>query len=83
LPVRDEMRPNGRIRDAKFFCHDVTLEKTSFVPAILFRPCHSDPTLGADPFAESAVVRVAMTWPVRIEGAFVDFLGQKRAHFLS
>ena len=83
LPVRHEMRPNGRIRDAKFLCHDVTLEKTSFVPAILFRPCHSDPAPGPDTFAEGSVVRVAMPWPVRIEGAFSDFVGKKRAHLLS
>src|SRR6516162_4969065 len=76
------MRPNRRIGDAKFFGHHVTLKEAALVPAIFFWPGHTDPALGADTFAEGAVVRIAMPWPVRIKGAFGNFLGEKCAHLL-
>src|SRR5262249_12449217 len=61
--------------------HDVTLEEAALMPAVFFWPGHTDPALSADSFAEIAVMRVAMARPMRIESAFGDFVGEKRAHF--
>src|SRR5262249_17985753 len=69
-----------RIRDAKFFCHDITLEEAALVPAIFFWPGHTDPAVSADTFAEIAIVRVTMPRPMRIERAFGDFFGVERTH---
>src|SRR6516225_9931028 len=76
------MRPDGRIGNAKFFCHHVTLKEAALVPAILFWPGHTNPSLSADAFAEGAVVRIAMPGTVRIKSAFGDFVGEKCAHLL-
>src|SRR6516225_5510971 len=76
------MRPNGRIGDAKLFCHHVPLKEAALVPAIFFGPGHADPSPSANTFAEGAVMRIAMPWPVRIKGALGNFLGEKYAHLL-
>src|SRR6516165_3811256 len=76
------MRPNGRIGDAKFFCHQITLKEAALVSTILFWPGHTDPALSANTFAEGAVVRIAMPWPVRVKGAFGNFVGEKCPHLL-
>src|SRR5262249_30758837 len=67
------MQPNWCIGDAKFFRHDVAFKETAFVAAIFFRPGHTDPSPGADAFAERSIVRVAVARPVRIERAVGDF----------
>src|SRR5262249_22665660 len=59
VAVRKKRRPRGGMGDTNFFGHHVTLKEAALVPAILFWPGHTDPTLGADTFAKSAVVRIA------------------------
>src|SRR5262245_30974131 len=74
------MQSDRCIGDAKFFRHDITFKETAFVAAIFFRPGHTDPSLGADTFAERAIVRVAVAGPVRIERADGDFLRKQSPH---
>src|SRR5262245_42146878 len=74
------MQPDRRIRDAKFFRHNVALKETAFVAAIFFWPGHTDPSLGADTFAERTIMRVAMAGPMRIKRAVCDFLREERPH---
>ena len=83
LPVGDEMQAHRRVGHAEFLGDDVTLEKIALVAAVFFRPGHADPAFGADPLAEGAILRVAMTRPVGNEGPGRHFLGDEGAHFLA
>src|SRR5262252_863294 len=74
------MQPDRRIGDAKFFRHDVAFKKTAFAAAIFFRPRHTDPSSGADSFAERAIMRVAVAGPMRIERAVGNFLREEGPH---
>src|SRR5262245_38063958 len=74
------MQPDWCIGDAKFFRHDVAFKETAFMAAIFFRPGHTDPSPGADAFAERTIVRVAVAGPVRIECAAGEFLREESPH---
>src|SRR5262249_44869372 len=50
---------------------------------VFLRPGHADPAFGADAFGKSPIVRITVAGTVRIEGAFGDLVGQKRACFLA
>ncbi len=80
LPVGDEVQAHRRVGDAEFLGDDITLEKIAFMAAVLFRPGHADPALGADPLAERAIVGVAVAGPIRDEGPGRHLLGDEGAH---
>src|SRR5262249_37085328 len=79
LPVGDEMEVCRRVGHAEFFGYYIPFQLTALVPAILLGPSHPDPTFGADPAAEIAIVRFAIPRMMRIESAGRNFLRQKRA----
>src|SRR5208282_1463186 len=79
LTVGDKVQVRRRTGGAKLFRYDVALQLAALVSAVLFRPRHADPAFGADPPAEAAIMRIAVPWLMRIEGAGGDFLGQERA----
>src|SRR5208283_3747563 len=80
LTVGDKVQMRRRTAGAKLFRYDVALQLAALMPAVLFRPGHADPAFGADPPAEAAIMRIAVPWLMRFEGAGGDLLGQERAH---
>src|SRR5579872_2010979 len=83
LPVGDEMQVGRRVGDTKLFGYHVTLKLAALVAAVFLRPGHADPTLGADAFAEGAIVGLAVAAAMRIEGTRRNLFGQERAHFFT
>ncbi len=54
LPVGDPVRADGGARDQQLLDHDIAFGSGALVAAIPLRPCHADPALRAELFAELA-----------------------------
>ena len=81
LAVGDEVRPGRRGDDAEFLGDDVTVEIAALMAAVLLRPGHADPALGADALGELAVEAVAPEAGGRVDRAALDLLGEEGADF--
>src|SRR5262245_14535168 len=83
LTVGDEVEPHRRVGDPELLGNDVTLQKTAFMPTVLFGPGHADPALLPDLAAERGAEAVIISRLLRIVAAGGDFLVEKGAHLLA
>ena len=65
LAVGDEVRPGRRGDGAELLGDDVAVEVAALVAAVLLRPRHADPALGADALGELAVVDFGLETELR------------------